>query len=40
MKGIILAAGKGSRISNISDGLPKSFLKIGDKSILGKNYEH
>ena len=39
MKGIILAAGKGSRISNISDGLPKSFLKIGDKSILDYQIE-
>lgn len=39
MKGIILAAGKGSRISDKTDGLPKSFLKIGDKSIIEHQIE-
>jgi len=34
MKAIILAAGKGSRIKEITDGKPKSFLRIGDKTII------
>ena len=39
MRGIILAAGKGTRISNISDGFPKSFLKIGNKTIIDHQLE-
>jgi L-glutamine-phosphate cytidylyltransferase len=39
MRGIILAAGKGSRISSISDGIPKSFLKIGSKTIIDHQLE-
>ena len=34
MIGLILAAGKGSRISQISNGDPKSFLKLGDFSLI------
>ena len=34
MKAIIMAAGRGSRISSISDDLPKSFLKINGKRIF------
>ena len=35
MKAIILAAGKGSRISSISNNLPKSLLPFKDVTILG-----
>lgn len=34
MRGIILAAGKGSRIADMTEGLPKGFLKIGDVRII------
>lgn len=35
MKAVILAAGRGSRISAISGGLPKSLLPLGDTTLLG-----
>ena len=34
MRGIILAAGKGSRISTKTDGLPKSFLEVNGKRVI------
>ncbi len=34
MRGVILAAGKGSRISAESNGLPKSFLEVNGKKII------
>ncbi len=34
MKAIILAAGYGKRIHPVTNGLPKSMLQIGDKSLL------
>jgi len=34
MKGIILAAGKGQRIMELTNGLPKSFLEINGKRII------
>lgn len=34
MKGIVLAAGKGIRLSSISDGKPKPLLKIGDRLLI------
>jgi L-glutamine-phosphate cytidylyltransferase len=34
MTGIILAAGKGSRIAEMTGGLPKSFLKVGGTRIF------
>lgn len=35
MKAVILAAGKGSRISNLTGGGPKSLLPLGDTTLLG-----
>ena len=32
--GIILAAGRGSRLKNLTDYKPKSFLKINQKKII------
>jgi len=34
MKAIILAAGMGKRLQKVSGGLPKSMIRIGDKSII------
>ncbi len=34
VKGIVLAAGRGTRLSAISDGVPKLLLKIGGKSLI------
>jgi choline kinase len=34
MKGFILAAGKGSRISSETDGFPKCFLEVSEKRVL------
>lgn len=39
MQGIIMAAGKGSRIHHLTNGLPKSFLKIGGKSLIERNVD-
>lgn len=35
MQAVIMAAGRGSRLSPLTDDLPKSLLKIGGDSILG-----
>ena len=32
---VILAGGKGSRIAEVGEGLPKPLMKIGDKPLLG-----
>lgn len=34
MQALIMAAGKGSRIEGITDGLPKSYLKINGESLI------
>jgi len=34
MKAVILAAGMGKRLQEVSEGLPKSMIKIGDSSII------
>lgn len=34
IKGIILAAGKGTRLSEISDGIPKLLLQVAGKSLI------
>ncbi|MFQ5791408.1 MAG: sugar phosphate nucleotidyltransferase [Acidobacteriota bacterium] len=34
MKAVILAAGRGTRISSVTQGRPKSLLSVGDRSIL------
>lgn len=34
MKAIILAAGKGKRLEDVSNGLPKSMIRIGECSII------
>jgi len=34
VKAIILAAGKGKRLSKVSNGLPKSMIKIGEKTLM------
>lgn len=39
MIGVILAAGKGSRISSKTEGLPKSFLEISGKKIIEHQIE-
>ena len=35
MKALVLAAGKGSRLGNITNGAPKSLLPFGDQTLLG-----
>ena len=39
MKAIILAAGMGKRLQNLSGGLPKSMIEIGGKSIIHRQIE-
>ena len=39
MKAIILAAGIGKRLQKISEGLPKSIMKIGQSSIIHHQIE-
>ena len=39
MQAIILAAGVGSRLSSVSNGLPKAMLRIGNKTII-QNQSH
>lgn len=39
MKSIILAAGKGSRVPEFSDRIPKSLIKINNKSILKRQID-
>ena len=34
MNALILAAGRGTRIAEVTDGLPKSFLELGGKKII------
>ena len=40
MKGLILAAGKGSRIAAISEGTPKSMLPLGNTTLIGQSLSH
>lgn len=37
MQGIIMAAGRGSRIHHLTNGLPKSFLELGGKKLIERN---
>lgn len=37
MQGLIMAAGKGSRIYCLTDGEPKSFLEIGGEKLIERN---
>ena len=39
MKAIILAAGMGKRLLEVSGGLPKSMIRIGEKSIMHRQIE-
>lgn len=39
MKAIILAAGMGSRLSSVSEGIPKSMIEIGKSSIIHHQIE-
>jgi len=39
MTGVILAAGKGRRIAELTGGLPKGFLTIGGKSLVNRQVE-
>lgn len=39
MQAIIMAAGKGSRIHHLTNGLPKSFLQINGESLIDRNIE-
>jgi L-glutamine-phosphate cytidylyltransferase len=39
MQAIILAAGIGKRLKDLTEGLPKCFLKIGGKTILDRQLE-
>ncbi len=39
MKSIIIAAGKGSRVPEFSKSIPKSLIKINDKSILKRQID-
>ena len=39
MKAIILAAGKGERLGELTRSIPKPMLKIGSKPILEHNIE-
>ena len=40
MIGVILAAGKGRRIESITNGLPKSFLLLGEKRLRVSDHHH
>ena len=39
MKAIILAAGKGSRLGKLTEGIPKGMLKIHDKTLIERQIE-
>ncbi len=39
MKAFILAAGYGRRLSDVSGGLPKSMIKLGNKSLMHRQIE-
>ena len=39
MKAVILAGGKGSRLNQLSENLPKPMLNIGDKPIIEHQIE-
>ena len=39
MKGIILAAGRGSRMASLSDEIPKCLLKVGGKPLIDRQIE-
>ncbi len=39
MKAIILAAGMGKRLANVSNGTPKSMIEVGEKSIIHHQIE-
>lgn len=39
MQAIILAAGAGNRLAEVSNGMPKSMLRIGEKSIIQNQIE-
>ena len=40
MKLIIIAAGQGSRIRSVTDGIPKTLLRIREKSLLARILEN
>ena len=40
MKLIIIAAGQGSRIQSVTDGIPKTLLKLKGKSLLDRVLEN
>ena len=40
MKLIIIAAGQGSRIRSVTDGIPKTLLKLKGKSLLDRVLEN
>ena len=40
MKAIILAAGVGKRLSEVTNGRPKCLISIGGKSLLARHLEH
>lgn len=39
MKAVILAAGAGNRLSSVSEGIPKSMIEFGGKSIMHRQIE-
>jgi L-glutamine-phosphate cytidylyltransferase len=40
MQAIILAAGRGNRLSAVTQGLPKSFLQVGGKRIIDRQLDN
>ncbi len=40
MQAIIMAAGKGNRLSSATGGLPKAFLEVGGKRIIDHQLDH
>ena len=39
MNAIILAAGRGSRLKNLTDTMPKCLIEINDKSLLSRQLD-